>query len=69
MLEIEAVYENGVLKPIQPLPLVEHQHVRLSIQVKTSRIRQSAGLIRWKGAPEELERIAIDPEFGLEESR
>jgi predicted DNA-binding antitoxin AbrB/MazE fold protein len=68
MLEIEAVYENGVLKPVRPLPLEEHQHVRLSIQVKTSRIRQSAGLIRWKGSAEELERIAIDPEFGIEET-
>lgn len=68
MLEIEAVYENGVLKPIQSLPLEEHQQVRLIIQVKTSRIRQSAGLIRWKGSAEELERIAIDPEFGIEES-
>jgi predicted DNA-binding antitoxin AbrB/MazE fold protein len=67
MLEIEAVYENGVLKPAQPLPLEEHQQVHLTIQAKTSRIRQSAGLIRWKGAAEELERIAIDPEFGLEE--
>jgi predicted DNA-binding antitoxin AbrB/MazE fold protein len=68
MLEIEAIYENGVLKPIQPLPLAERQHVRLTIQVKTSRIRQSAGLIRWNGSPEELERIAMDPEFGIEES-
>jgi predicted DNA-binding antitoxin AbrB/MazE fold protein len=68
MLEIEAVYENGVLKPTQPLPLEECQHVRLTIQVKTSRIRQSAGLIRWKGSAEELEGIAINPDFGIEES-
>ena len=67
MLEIEAVYENGVLKPTQPLLLEEHQKVCLTIQVKTSRIRQSAGLIRWKGSAEELERIAMDPEFGIEE--
>ncbi|MGH7170653.1 MAG: antitoxin AF2212-like protein [Gemmataceae bacterium] len=68
MLEIDAVYENGVLKLDRPLPLQEHQHVRLTIQVKTSRIRQSAGLIRWKGSAEELERFAMDPEFGIEES-
>ena len=67
MLEIEAIYENGVLKPSQPLPLEEHQRVHVTIQVKTSRIRQSAGLIRWKGSAEELERVAIDPEFGIEE--
>lgn len=68
MLEIEAIYENGVLKPAQPLPLEEHQLVRLTIQVNTSRIRQSAGLIRWKGSAEELEQIAIDPDFGIEET-
>lgn len=68
MLEIEAVFENGVLKPTQPLSLPEHQRVRLTIQVQTSRIRQSAGLIRWQGTAEELERIAIDPDFGIEES-
>lgn len=68
MLEIEAVYENGVLKPTRPLPLEERQRVHITIQFKTSRIRQSAGLIRWKGTAEELERIAIDPEFGIEES-
>ena len=67
MLEIDAVYENGVLKPVQPLSLTEHQQVHVIIQIKTSRIRQSAGLIRWKGTDEELERIAIDPEFGIEE--
>jgi predicted DNA-binding antitoxin AbrB/MazE fold protein len=68
MLEFEAVYENGVLKPNQPLPLEEHQQVRLTLQVPSKRIRQSAGLIRWKGSAEELERIAIDPDFGIEES-
>jgi predicted DNA-binding antitoxin AbrB/MazE fold protein len=56
---------SGILKPLQPLPLVEQQEVHLIIQVKTGRIRQSAGLIRWAGPPEELEQIAIDPEFGL----
>lgn len=68
MFEIEAIYENGVLKPTEALPLQEHQQVRLTIHVKPSRIRQSAGLIRWQGCAEELERIAIDPEFGIEES-
>jgi predicted DNA-binding antitoxin AbrB/MazE fold protein len=29
--EIEAVYENGVLRPIEPVSLAESQRVRLSI--------------------------------------
>jgi predicted DNA-binding antitoxin AbrB/MazE fold protein len=56
------------LKPTQPLALEEQQKVRLFVETKRSRIRQSAGLIPWKGSAEELERIAIDPEFGIEES-
>ena len=31
-LTVEAVYENGVLKPAQPLPLKEHEKVTESRQ-------------------------------------
>jgi predicted DNA-binding antitoxin AbrB/MazE fold protein len=27
---IEAIYENGVLRPLEPLPLAEHAHVQVS---------------------------------------
>lgn len=29
--QIEAVYENGMLKPLEALPLAEHQHVRVTV--------------------------------------
>jgi predicted DNA-binding antitoxin AbrB/MazE fold protein len=29
--EIEAVYENGVLRPLDPLPLGEREHVKLTV--------------------------------------
>jgi predicted DNA-binding antitoxin AbrB/MazE fold protein len=29
--EIEAVYENGVLRPLEPLPLSEQEHVMVSV--------------------------------------
>ena len=29
---VEAIYENGVLRLLQPLALPEHTHVRLSLQ-------------------------------------
>jgi len=32
-LTIEAVYDNGVLRPTQPLPLAAQQKVTLTIQV------------------------------------
>ncbi len=31
-ITVEAVYENGVLKPLQPLPLQEHETVRLTVE-------------------------------------
>lgn len=60
-LEIEAVYENGVLKLDRPLPLQEQQRVKLTVQVPGSRARQSYGLIPWKGDDKDLEYL-LGPE-------
>ena len=30
-LQVEAVYENGVLRPLQPLDLIEQEHVIVSV--------------------------------------
>lgn len=32
-ITVEAVYENGVLKPAQPLPLQEHERVTVSVEL------------------------------------
>ena len=66
-LFVEATYEGGMLKPDQPLPLHEHQRVQIAI-VAPSRAQATAGMFGWKGDLETLERIALDPEFGVEES-
>jgi predicted DNA-binding antitoxin AbrB/MazE fold protein len=29
--QVEAIYENGVLRPLEPLGLTEHQHVLVSV--------------------------------------
>lgn len=63
-LTIEAVYENGILKPDRPLPLNECQRVQVSIHTPIDPVLASAGMFNWKGDPETLERIALDPEFG-----
>ncbi len=68
MLTVEAIYENGVLKPAQPLPLKEHEKVQVTIEGKTSPIMQAAGIMGWTGDAETLERIALDPEFLPEEA-
>ena len=28
---VEAIYENGVLRPVEPLPFAEHEHVTITI--------------------------------------
>ncbi|MHB1424557.1 MAG: antitoxin family protein [Gemmataceae bacterium] len=67
-LTIEAGYENGVLKPTQPLPLKEHERVEVTVRVKQSVARETAGMLRWHGDWETLRQIAEDDEFGILES-
>ncbi len=67
-LTVEAIYENGVLKPAQPLPLNEHEKVTVTIAPAISVARQTAGMVPWTGDAETLERLARDPEFGILES-
>jgi predicted DNA-binding antitoxin AbrB/MazE fold protein len=31
-ITVDAIYENGVLRPVQPLALHEHQHVRVTVE-------------------------------------
>ena len=64
-LTVEAIYENGVLKPAQPLPLEEHETVRITIEPQRSWAERTAGLLEWTGDPEVLRRIAEDDEFGI----
>jgi predicted DNA-binding antitoxin AbrB/MazE fold protein len=64
-LEIEAVYENGTLKLPRQLPLTEGQQVTITIHPPGGVVRRSYGLLQAALSPEELERIARDPEFGL----
>ena len=62
-ITIEAVYENGVLKPVEPLPLKEHERVKVTIETPPLDILQAHGILGWKGTSEELEAFALDPEF------
>jgi predicted DNA-binding antitoxin AbrB/MazE fold protein len=68
-LTIEATYENGVLRPVQslPLPLKEHERVQVTIHAQEPDIVEAYGLMGWKGDAETLRRIALDPEFLPEE--
>jgi predicted DNA-binding antitoxin AbrB/MazE fold protein len=61
-LTIEAVYEDGVLKPIQPLPFKEHERVEITVQPKAGWVERTAGIIGWTGDHETLERILAEAE-------
>jgi predicted DNA-binding antitoxin AbrB/MazE fold protein len=78
-LTVDATYENGVLRPAQPLPLNEHQKVRVTVQPldgptpavsdeAEAFVRRSYGLLRWTGDRETLRHLAEDPEFDPQES-
>ena len=68
-LKVQATYEDGVLKPAEPLPLEEHQKVEVAIHTEPSRAERTAGLLRWTGDPEDLRRIAEDDELAFTEAR
>jgi predicted DNA-binding antitoxin AbrB/MazE fold protein len=68
-VEVEAVYEDGVLKLDQPLALPPGQRVRVTVQLPLSRARRTAGLVPWNGSVEDLEYLAESPENSIEESR
>ena len=62
-LEVEATYENGVLKLDKPLPLDEHERVTVVVKPQAVRIWSHAGSLKWTGDPEILRQIAEDPEL------
>jgi predicted DNA-binding antitoxin AbrB/MazE fold protein len=61
-LTIGATYENGVLKPDQPLPLKEHEKVLLTIEPAAGRVQAAAGVIGCT-EPRLIEWAATDPEL------
>jgi predicted DNA-binding antitoxin AbrB/MazE fold protein len=63
-LEIEAVYEHGVLKPARALPLPEGQKVTITIHPPTCAAERLYGLLRWTRDPGELHYFLDDPDEG-----
>jgi predicted DNA-binding antitoxin AbrB/MazE fold protein len=66
-ITVEAVYENGVLKPAQPLPLQENEKVQVTVERAVSRVRQTAGLMGWTGSQEDADFVALSPELDPQE--
>ena len=67
-IEVEAVYEGGVLRPERPLPLEEHQRVKVIVNDVPGIARRAYGIIGWQGEAKDLRKVALDPEFGAAES-
>jgi predicted DNA-binding antitoxin AbrB/MazE fold protein len=61
-LTVQATYENGVLKPAEPLPLQEHEQVQVIVVRKPGLAEQTSGLIGWKGDADTLERVLAEAE-------
>jgi len=64
---IEAVYQHGVLKPLSPLKLKEHQRVRITVEKGESIVRATSGM--FSGLDDNtIDEIALSPEFLPEEA-
>ena len=59
-LTVEAVYENGVLKPAQPLPLKEHEQVRVTVEPARPPIWERLAALTADAPPEELAKLPTD---------
>jgi predicted DNA-binding antitoxin AbrB/MazE fold protein len=57
-LNLEAIYEHGVLKLPQQLPLPDGQKVSITIHA-TGVPRRRRGLIDWKGTREDLDYLIL----------
>jgi predicted DNA-binding antitoxin AbrB/MazE fold protein len=64
---IEAVYEDGVLKPLSPLDLKDHERVKLTVEEERSTVRATSGM--FSGISDSvIEEVALSPEFFPEEA-
>ena len=66
-LQVDAVYENGVLRPLQPLDLREHEHVLVSVVQDAARDRSGLAVEYIEKIKRELQDA--EPAPGLEEVR
>lgn len=63
--QVDAIYDNGVLKPLAPLALADQAQVKLTIETSQPSISLEDEIARQKAAMEELDReIAALPTTG-----
>jgi len=62
-LTVEAVYENGMLKLNQPLPLREREKVQVTVLTQPSEAQRTYGMLGWKGAAEAFDQLLLESEL------
>jgi predicted DNA-binding antitoxin AbrB/MazE fold protein len=68
VITVEAIYENGVLRPTQQLPFQENERVQVTVAKRLSVADQTYGMMGWTGTSEELDRLLEEAEFGDEDA-
>ncbi len=63
---VDAVFENGVFKPVYPVVLKEHERVHLIIEETVSVAEATSGMIPARNS-RTVDIIALEPEFLPEE--
>lgn len=61
-ITVDAIYENGVLKPSEPLPWKDGDKVRIAVSSLYSPILKAYGIVGWKGTSTELDRLLAEIE-------
>jgi predicted DNA-binding antitoxin AbrB/MazE fold protein len=61
-ITVEATYENGVLKPTQPLPLKEQEKVQVTVRRTSGVADQTYGMIGWTGDAETFDHLLREAE-------
>lgn len=67
-LTTEAVYSHGVLPLDRPLPLPDEERVVAEIRPAVDRVAETYRLRGWTGDAKTVQRVALDPEFGVVEA-
>ena len=65
---VEAIYENGVFKPVQPLTWKDGDRVTITVSSVESPLIKAFGFLNFKGTAEEAEYYAMSPDLLPEES-
>ncbi len=63
VLTIHAIYEEGKLRPLQPLPLQEQEQVLLQV-IRASSVQETSGMLQGLD-PEVVREVAEGEEFSV----